>query len=463
MKRRPPALNVVVDARLPPAAGLIDPAGLPLPPEALGGTVRLALGGLCRRVRLEGGAPRRELRLDPATASALGLPLWPAPPRLSLRVRATPGGLRLGPVIGLFLGDGSAEDPESLLPWQAFCLAQAPVAGFIYAFDFAQEDAAAWPEGRAGPVPPGRGGGKARGERLVRGRLWDGRAFRAPAALPRPDAVWKRGEAVAELQPVLHRLCRGRLFNERLRWSKAEVQAVLAGRPHVPEGFAARLADETLAADAIAVGRFLERGAAYLKPVYGSQGNGVARLSREGAGCRLQLDGTATVAPLEAVLRRYRDRAPSPAGYLVQRAIDQAAPGTPVDLRVMVQRGRDGRLRCTGMWARLAEAGSVVSNRSAGGRLVEPHAMLRALGFADGAGRLAAVARGTVLLARRLEAAFGRIGEAGFDVMFDRAGEWWVLEVNPRPGLMIFAAADPAAFRRMVRAPLEYAAALSGF
>lgn len=459
-RERSDALPLVVDPTLPPATCIWDPdaageagrAALASPPPAL------RLGDWRRAARAVARPGSGQVRVDPATASAFGLPPdATGRDAFSFYVRLDRDAIRLGPVIGLFLGDGVVEDPESLLAWQAFCLSHVTAPGLVYAFTLADV--------RVDPVAAGAAddGGAEDAARVV-GRLWDGTRFREPAPLPRPDVIWKRGEAPLGAQPALRRLCRGRLFNERLSWSKAEVQAVLGGSPHIPEAFHVRLADPTLPAEAAAVEAFLQRGAAYLKPVYGSQGAGVARVDRSDRGCRLRLDGVAVEAPLPDALIQYRDRAPSPAGYLVQRAIEQPVPGVPADLRVMVQRGRDGRLRCTGTWARLAEPGRVVSNRSAGGRLVEPRALMRALGFAADADRLlAAIARGAVHMTRRLERAFGRIAEVGLDVMVDRTGEWWVLEANPRPGQMIFAMADPPAFRRMIRAPLDYAATLAGF
>ncbi|MBE3589880.1 MAG: YheC/YheD family protein [Firmicutes bacterium] len=425
------------------------------------------------------GAGTAALVLSAAAARRLFLP-----PGEGLRVclRRDPEGLRLGPVIGLLLGDGVSGDPPPLW-WIERCLGPCVPVGLVYAFTLRDVDHA-----RA----------------AVRGRLWAAGRLLEPQLLPLPDAVWNREELPDRLRPLAKRLCDGRLFNERLAWSKAEVQAVLDGLPHVPPAVAVRLGrdaarDEAERAAETVAGFVTRHGAAYWKPVYGSKGAGVARLTVEegelvaafdtprdvetapsaapaDADGAAGMESTATAATeppptlrwrgrAAEILRRCSALAPSRAGYLVQAAVRPAVPDRPLDARLALQRDVSGAWRATALWGRIGAPGRITANLSTGAERLAPEALWALLGL-DGAagGRLLRdMEAGLADFAERLGARFGACADLGFDVTFDPDGRWWLIEVNPRHDLTLFRNTTPEVWRAVACTPLEYAATLAGF
>lgn len=430
-------VNLIEDEALPAGRCSFDlpAAAETAPPPVVWAGKRCVSAVVSPRPR---GATALTCRLHPAVARHLLLP-HPLPAPLGGRLSAD--GLHLGPVVGVFLGDGS-EDTAMLLEWTQRYVAPARATGIVYAFGLADLRLA---------------------ELAVQGRLrrGDGAGFGPPEPLPLPDAVWKRGEVNA---PWFERLCDGHLFNRRVDWSKAEVHAALTGLAHVPPAVRATLQDPLPVE-----GLLRSAGALYLKPVYGSMARGIARLSRAAAGppesWLLEGGGEPFRGSPAEVLAEHRRRTPSPHGYLAQSAIEPRPDGRRLDFRVMVQRGAGPDLACTAIWASLGLPGALTSNRNAGGQLMTAAQALRLSGREDGYATtlLADVARGALRLTRRLEDALGHIGEAGLDVTLDPGGDWWLLEANPRPNPVPWGEVDPEGFRRVAAAPLQHAAALAGY
>ncbi len=193
-----------------------------------------------------------------------------------------------------------------------------------------------------------------------------------------------------------------------------------------------------------------EYGQAYIKPHYGSQGEGIFRatalhtafatgLQPRGEGylieyrsgqdnVAIRCDGRAAVLALLGP-----SLAKSP--YLCQKAIPRPeVDGFPVDFRAYLTRDGAGGWQVAYLCARHAKGGAICSHRRYGG-VVTPAAGLLARAFPD---RVAAVTDAMAECALAVaDAVSGRHGgdccELAVDIAVDTGGRPWVLEVNDCP------------------------------
>lgn len=132
--------------------------------------------------------------------------------------------------------------------------------------------------------------------------------------------------------------------------------------------------------------------------------------------------------------------------------------GEPFDIRTFLQKNHRGRWQFVGMAARIGQAGKLTSNLHGGGRAEPARALLEAE-FGDRAGELADKIRALSMhIARVLEQKHGRLVELGADFGIDRSGSIWLLEVNSRPGRAIFdRIGDRSAAKQAIKNPIHYA------
>lgn len=208
--------------------------------------------------------------------------------------------------------------------------------------------------------------------------------------------------------PALRALCQ-----DKLACQQALDAAGVGGLPPVedePAAFAARLE---------------EWGAAFLKPRFGSRGVGVRRVAR------------GEPDPLPAALPGLRPGQDDPA--LLQFAVPPPAGDAGWSVRVLCQRAPTGRWITTPAVLRRSAVDPVVN--AARGAVLEPAADR----LSDPDHRFAL---GLALTACEVLGADPAALELGVDLVIDREGQAWIVEVNGRPDgrLTGLAAADPDRF-----------------
>jgi len=198
-----------------------------------------------------------------------------------------------------------------------------------------------------------------------------------------------------------------------------------------------------------------EWGAVILKPTSASGGAGVMLAAAAGRGAfRFRIGRSVRRIAGRARLRAFlKHKAARP--YLVQRRIRLAEiGGRPIDFRVMVQRPRGGGWRMTGIVAKVAGRGYIVTNVArSGGRILTAGEALRRAAVPGGA---AAVRKRIARVSLRAAAALARkypyIRTIGFDIGVDRRGRVWIIEANFAPMLSLFSRlGNKTMFRRIVR------------
>ncbi|WP_150269734.1 YheC/YheD family protein [Paenibacillus tepidiphilus] len=203
-----------------------------------------------------------------------------------------------------------------------------------------------------------------------------------------------------------------------------------------------------------------------LKPSRGSVGQGVMRLTSAGgghwrwsyrpAGGRRWIKASVRQAALPASLKARLSKV----SYVVQERVPLAEiDRRPFDLRVTVQRGWGGDWQVTGMFAKLAAAGSFVSNIARGGEALPPAmALEEAFGSAEAARLRLAVATLSLAVARELSLSLPGLADIGLDIGVTVDKRIYFIECNARDQRYGFRKAGlDGVWKDSYRRPMGYA------
>jgi glutathione synthase/RimK-type ligase-like ATP-grasp enzyme len=196
----------------------------------------------------------------------------------------------------------------------------------------------------------------------------------------------------------------------------------------------------------------------YLKPVYGSGGVGIVRISRHGETYFVRYSGRRTS---KAVSAGGLAGALSGIGrhYLVQQGLDLAyLRGSTYDVRSIVQKNGDGEWQVTGKAARIGKKYAITSNLHTGGYARTVPAVLQAC-FPDRALEIEQeIDQLALRVAEVMDQKAGPLCDLGLDMGIDRQGKVWLIEVNSKPGRKVFRhTGDVEARWRSIETPMAYA------
>lgn len=244
--------------------------------------------------------------------------------------------------------------------------------------------------------------------------------------------------------------------NERNVVSKLTIHRILSRdeslHPHLPE---------TASLSSRAVAELLGRNRSlYLKPSRASVGNGIIRISKAADGTYAEVNrlgrtirrrvGANGIVRLIGKRRRR--------SYLVQQGIPlMKYDGRPVDFRVSIQKGEDGRWQYTGMVGKVARKRAVVTNLHCGGQSMKASALFEAWGW-DASAVEARVAALGLRVAEALERSLPGISDLGLDIALDDAAHPWFIEANFRDLRITFRdAGERETWASTFRTPVRHA------
>jgi len=285
---------------------------------------------------------------------------------------------------------------------------------------------------------------------------------------PFPDAVYDRCRA--QRSPRFKELRAFRRSYPQLnylsrplssKWGNQQVLGVNRSiRPHLPD----TRRYQGLADLRVFTGRY---PICFLKPVDGSGGRGIVRVTRLGAdSCRLEGRDrgrriiAASKLAVAAVPAKLRSLGLS-GRYLIQQGIPIGlADGRVHDFRLLIQKNGAGAWEVTGCAGRIGGGSSVTSNLHGGGEASRFEALLGKRGLDSE--QIAAVRqemnRLALETARELEKGFGPLCELALDLAVGPDLHVWLLEVNPKPSREVFRLiGEEETYRTAIRRPLEYA------
>lgn len=181
-----------------------------------------------------------------------------------------------------------------------------------------------------------------------------------------------------------------------------------------------------------------EFGKVYVKPVQSKAGKGIIRIDQAGNKLLIQsqVDGKRITRVMkfdEIYIKLARDRKFD--AYVLQRGITLANhEGHPYDLRVLVQKDSTGNWDVTGIGARVAPLGGILTHVPNGGVIRGAEEVLQA-SFKDEANDLLkGIKRKVLEIAQTIEQnSQGIIGEMSVDIGVDESGKPWFFEANAKP------------------------------
>ncbi|MDR6549288.1 YheC/YheD family protein [Paenibacillus qinlingensis] len=183
-------------------------------------------------------------------------------------------------------------------------------------------------------------------------------------------------------------------------------------------------------------------GQLILKPTGSYGGSGVLQVKTSGNSAYEVQDGAKhrtyhDPEDLNAFIKKKANK-----NYIVQQRIHLATKnGRPFDLRVMVQRHSKSPWQVTGMLAKVAGKGYIITNiRRSGGRVVTVESALRGSELKDmpTSELLAELHNVALRSAEQLGPSYRWVKTMGIDMAFDKQGNVWIIEVNFAPMLELF-------------------------
>lgn len=387
--------------------------------------------------------------------------LMPTPLILNLISGDAPDVWRLGPLIGIF----AHRTENSVRPFgeqtgffRKLKLAAANLNSFCFTFCPSDID---W-ENKVirGAIPP----------------LPDSDQSWQTRILPFPDAVFDRGlfprgekrSAAAETRKILRNYPGLKLFNPAF-FGKWKTHKLLSKHEillnHLPETMLFRSGSEVF--------DLLERhGTVYLKPCGGSSGRGIIRITanadRYTVNFRIAREVKSVKFSNKASLNSYILNFVGQTRYIVQQGLNLVTlQGSPLDIRILMQKNIHGVWHRTGMAARVAGKGNYISNIHAGGKAAKISSVLPLI-FADldkAQGIQNDISRLSSLIAAWVSTEGNPLfGEIAVDLGVDDTGKVWIIELNAIPGRTVFRRIGAMKIAALaISRPMEYACFLSGF
>lgn len=202
--------------------------------------------------------------------------------------------------------------------------------------------------------------------------------------------------------------------------------------------------------------------AAILKPRFGSGGKGIITVRKNGTGYELQYKDYKINCPENQILERIssiREKMRTTGRlYIIQEFIQLPKYNDSVfDVRVIYQKGSDGKPLRTGMAARIAAPNRITANLHQGGGKEPLSNILEHLFNQDMNGQIAESIRAySKKIFEVLDKKVGPIGEVGIDFLIDQGGKVHLIEVNSVPGRNLFKIL-PEIREAAIRRPVEYA------
>lgn len=184
-------------------------------------------------------------------------------------------------------------------------------------------------------------------------------------------------------------------------------------------------------------------GTVFLKPITGSLGKGIIRITAqpEGGGYQCSFSSLSGVKRqhyptltklFQAISGKMKQRR-----YQIQQGLKlMEAGGRPVDFRALVQKNREGEWAVTSVVARVAASNTFVSNLARGGTLSSVNDAVSRSKLPSGvkAGINSKLRAAALALAKSVDSTIeGHYAELGVDLAVDVSGKVWLLEVNSKP------------------------------
>lgn len=208
----------------------------------------------------------------------------------------------------------------------------------------------------------------------------------------------------------------------------------------------------------------------YIKPVHGSLGVGIIKVTRSDDGFLCQqrrnrknnTDYYKNFDELFVVVNKHI----SNKSYIIQRGLNMLKYKDLVfDIRVLMQKDGSGKWSTTATVARLAQEGSIFPNIAAGGEAKNMAAVWKDFSNSDWytSETYKTIEKVSLRAAEVLENELGGFGEIGLDIGIDVDGNIWIVEINSKPSRKVFSKDQLSLKTKSIELPMDYASYLAGF
>ncbi|MEX2416459.1 MAG: YheC/YheD family protein [Paenibacillaceae bacterium] len=415
-------------------------------------SVQLRCGSIKLKVKVMATSARGELRISNNLAHHYGLGSQPVTLRLAFHAASQT--IRLGPVIGVMLNRITNTPGRRFGIITAFCreLTDASRNEGALVYFFTPDDI-----------------------RSTQNTI-DGWAMGPPeyhASFPVPDVIYNRlPSRKLDNEPGLQQFLksaksqwRTSVFNEKYLDKTEVFQALrqhLGSTRYLPESHACHSAVQLKSMCA-------KYRVVFLKPITGSLGKGILRISRNRSG--YQVSSSSVVGVTKQEYSNLNALATAISGkmrsgkFQIQQGLNLIeVGGRPVDFRALVQKNISNRWKVTSIVARTAGNNRFVSNVAQGGTVSTVGQTVNKSNMnGNKNGVSTRLQKAALTIASGIESRIPyHFGELGIDLALDQDGRVWLLEVNSKPSKNDSSILTESAIRPSVRQVVQYARYLAG-
>lgn len=230
--------------------------------------------------------------------------------------------------------------------------------------------------------------------------------------------------------------------------------------PYIPKTFEAT-------SPQIVLEHLRQEGSILLKPINGSQGNGIYCLEKHDQHVTVRTDKKEKQISKhfhdEERLRKWLERIFEKADFLLQPYLPLTNDKRePFDIRALLQKSESGKWRVIGKGIRCGQVDGIISNLQTGAEIIpftewlqevaRPHRQFIQEELNDIYKQLPII----------LEQSLPPLFELGIDIGIARDSSIWILDINSKPGRQVLLKSEPTLADTLYEGPLRYAQFLMG-
>lgn len=186
---------------------------------------------------------------------------------------------------------------------------------------------------------------------------------------------------------------------------------------------------------------FLEFPTVYVKPIHGSGGNHVMKVTKNDQEYTVQTKRRTVRFNKENQVFAYIRKQTRGRKYIIQQGIDLIhLDGSPIDFRVLLFK-RNHAWHWYGIIGRMGKTGAVVTNRAQGGKAISfTEALSRSFEWNEEQMEemKARIQHVSMTVAHTLGRYFPNMNQLGLDLSVDTQGNLYLIEANTRPHYRLF-------------------------
>lgn len=197
-----------------------------------------------------------------------------------------------------------------------------------------------------------------------------------------------------------------------------------------------------------------------LKPIKGSGGNGIVhiQLLKNGVTIHSQHKGEKIYKTFttQSDFRTYIEQLLSETDFVSQTYLHLQKSNRPFDVRILLQKNKDGKWKEQGRGVRVGTEYGLVSNLQNGGNVISFEKLQNDWSSIEKQLILEEIDTIITHVPRLLEEKFGRLFELGVDIGISNIGAVWLLDLNSKPGRKVITTTTSSENKDLYKSIFEY-------